>query len=481
MAQSIRLTQESYQAGQLMAEKKYARAAGIYRKLVQALPNNPGLALDLGLALYMSGHEQQAIPEFHIVLKLDPHNTPALLYLGYSYLSLGQAKQAVTPLEEVVRANPRNLDARESLADTLLSLGRLGQATELYRSLTKAQPGSAAAWYGLGRSYAFLSQQSYDALGKLAYGSAYWLALVAESNAKAGKYSSAYYLYRQALAQKPDFPGIHAALAQIYLKTSHPAWAKTEEKREHRLGAADCARGKLECAFLAGHYQQAAAVKTDTPESLYWKSKAYNQLALQAFSRLTALPPSPQLHELLAELHDKARDYPVAAGQWKKAYQLSHEDPGIGRHWAIDLIRIYDNRDAEQLLDTLRGQQPHSAEVNYLLGYALLNLQQPAKAIPYFQRALKSDPGLLKAQGELGRAYLQTGQTARAIPYLKVALPLDEDGSLHYQLARAYTVSGQKELAAQMLQAYQKIHLAKEQAAQALKKQVRVTPPAADR
>jgi predicted Zn-dependent protease len=457
-----------------MSAGKYDEAVHIYAELVRDLPENPGLTLDLGVALHMAGHEHKAITAFDRVLKLDPHNLPAQIYLGNGYLNVGQPLEALAPLEAALSAQPDNLDARSSLADALRALRKFGRAAESYRVLTKSEPGSAAAWYGLGRCYQSLSQRAFVDLGKTAPGSAYWLALVAESNAKAGKYSSAFYLYRKALGKMPRLYGVHRAVAQIYRATGHPEWTEVELKKERPPG---CARESLECDFLSGQFEQIASAPGASPQTLYWKSRAYDRLALQAFLRLTQLPPSPQLHELMAELHEASRDYPVAAQEWRMAYQLSDRDPEIGTHLAGALLQAYDPRGAQQLLEVILRQRPQSAEVNYLLGYSLVNLQEPSRAIPYLYEAIHVDPRFLMAHRELGRAYLQIGQSAKAIPHLKAALNPDADGSLHYQLAKAYVATGQRQLAVQMLQVYQRMHQANEQQAEVLKQQVRVTAP----
>jgi tetratricopeptide (TPR) repeat protein len=474
LAQSSNLAEMSVRARQLMAAGQYEQASQLYRGLVRALPENAGLKLDLGIALYMAGHNQSASQELERAATLEPQNYPAHLYLGYAYLSLGKAAQAIIPLEEAVREKPRNVDARANLARALLASGEVNGAAKNYALLVKLNPASAEAWYGLGRCYQRLSQRAFETLGKVAPGSAYWLALVAKSNAKADRYSSAFYLYRQALAKEPGIYGVHRALAQIYRATGHPQWATAEANKETRP---DCARDPLECEYLSGHFMEVVSGSSESPEALYWMSRAYDRLALQAFLRLTRLPPSPPLHELMAELHETSGNYTVAVQEWKQAYALSHEDPEIGESLAAALIHTSDYREAKPLLESLLRQQPQSAEVNYLLGLTLFNLQQPAQAIPYCQKALDLNRGLLVAQIELGRAYLQTGQSAQAIPHLEAALSLDGDGSLHYQLARAYLATGQRKLAAQALQTYQKLHLADEQEAETLKRQVRVAPP----
>lgn len=458
-----------------MAAGRYAEAIPLYQALAKSLPTNPGIVADLGVALHMAGREQEAVSQLRKALRLDPQNVGAKLYLGYAYLSLGKPAAALPFLEAAARAGPANTDASENLGEALYAVGRFHAAAERFETLSQATPEDAEVWYRLGLCYQQLSQASFAELQKTAYGSAWWLALVAESNAKAGKYASAFYLYHQALAKMPAFPGAHAGLAKIYSATGHAAWAKTEQERER--DSPDCARQSTECAFLAGRYGQIVAAPSRSPEVLYWKSKAYDQLALAAFLHLTSLPPSAQLHELLAETHEKARDYPAAVAEWRKAYDLSQQNPEIGQKLAIALIETDDDQGAERLLAKFLAHQPGSADLNYLKGYALLNLQQPAKAIPYFEESLRLEPLLVKAQGDLGRAYMQTGQSRKAIPHLEAALKTDQDGSLHYQLARAYVASGEPKLAAPMFAAYQKLHQASARESEALKQQIHLAPP----
>ncbi len=476
-AQPASLAEKSQQARALMQAGKYAEAARLYRGLVQALPKNAGLAMDLGLALHMSGKPRAAAEELETALRLDPSLAPADLYLADVYLSLGEPAKAVAPLKKFVAAEPGERDAREMLAQALLASGEAAGASSEFQKLAKGEPPSAGVWYGLGKSYAALARRTFAQLSKTAPGSAYWLALTAESRARALQYSSAFYLYRQALRKMPSLRGIHAALADIYRKTGKPGWAATEEERERKLGPPNCARDRIACEYAQGRFRAVIAAPGKTPEALYWQSKAYNELAVRAYARLGGFPDSAEYHELLATIHSSEMDYTEAAAEWKKAYELSRHDPAVGRHLAMALIEIRDFGQAQPLLEALVKQQPRSAEAGYLLGYLLLNEQQPAKAIPRLEAALHFDPGLLPVDAALARAYLETGQTQKAIPRLKAALPMDTDGSLHYQLARAYQASGHARLAAEALRQYQRIHQAQEAERRTEKEQIRITPP----
>ncbi len=460
-----------------MAAGKFEEAIPIYRELVRALPNNPGLIMNLGLALHMAGHEEEAIAEFEAVLKHSPRDPLAELYLGYAYVSLGKPARAIAPLETVVQAEPGNREAREALADALLSVGRFDRAAEHYQKLAELEPASPRAWNGLGLSYEALAQQNFEELGKAAPESGYWLALAAENRLKAQQSNSAFYLYRQALSKAPTLRGAHSALAEIYKNTGHADWAETESDREKKLDPPDCKRAELECDFLAARYEAVAATPFETAESYYWKTRAYNALAARAFARLAEFPESAELHEFMARIHTGERQFRQAAEELGKAYDLSDHSPRIGTELAVALLESDDNRSAEALLEKLLRQQPSSEELNYLEGRALLNLQEPAKAVPYLERAVARNPKLLSAQGTLGLAYLQTGQPAKAISHLRSALPTDQDGSLHYQLARAYQMSGQRAQAQPLLEEYQRIRQALTAEQESAKQEITITPP----
>ncbi len=72
---------------------------------------------------------------------------------------------------------------------------------------------------------------------------------------------------------------------------------------------------------------------------------------------------------------------------------------------------------------------------------------------------------------------MQIAEPAKAIPHLKAALPVDEDGSLHYQLARAYTATGQPQLGQEIMKQYQEMQRAQAAAREAVEKEIPITAP----
>jgi len=479
LAQSADLALKSHRAKELLEAGKAEEAIPIYRELVRALPNNPGLMMNLGLALHMAGHKREAVREFEKVLKLDPQHVPALLFLGTAYVELGEPAKAVNPLKKVLKAQPDNLDAQEVLGEALLSLGRLEEAAKHFRSLAQRDAGNPRVWYGLGLSCERLAQRNFEELEKVALGSAYWLELVAESRFKVTQYFSAFYFYRQALSKMPTMRGAHAGLAEVYKKTNHPDWAAIEEERERAMSPPDCRVEKLECDFQVGRYLELVALLegVKTPESYYWRTRAYNQLALEAFSRLAQLPPSAEMHELIAKMESNRRQYVESAREWRAALKLSPGNPSLQEGLAVALYQAGDLQGARAMFEDLLKRQPESAELNYMLGDTLLNSQKPQEAVPYLKKAVTLVPGLLAAHGSLARTYLALGEAEKAVPHLKAALPTDEDGSLHYQLGRAYQARGELALAREMLKKYQEIHNAQEVENKMVEKEVAITPP----
>jgi predicted Zn-dependent protease len=471
------LAEKAQVAKQLMAAGHPGDAVPIYRELLRAMPDDPGLALDLGLALDMSGDKREAIREYQAVLKLDPQSFPARLLMGTAYLDLGQPANAIAPLEESVKLQPGNLAAQATLADAELALERFGAAVARFEKLSRQDPSSAKVWYGLGAGYEGLAQQSFDELASVAADSAYWLYLIAESRYANKQTYSAFYFYKHALTKMPSLRGVHTALAEIYMETDHADWAAVEEENESKLSPPDCAAEKLECDYQAGNFPAIVEEAGKDPKTLYWKTRAYNRLALSAYDRLGRLPPSAETYEVRARIESRRRQYAQAAKDWHAALQLVPENLSLKRELAMALAQSGDLQEAEKLFQELLQQYPGSASLNYLLGDVMRNAQKPQEAIAYLQKAVAADPKLLAAQGSLGLAYLQMGEAANAIPHLRAALPVDQDGSLHYQLGRAYQAHGDRDLAREMLKAYQEMQNKDQESRKAVEKEVAITPP----
>ena len=470
---------ESHRARELMANHRFAEAIPIYENLAKEVPGNPGLLLNLALAEEMAGQPARAIPNFETVLKVQPGNVPALMSLSMARLQLNQSREAIAPLRKLLTLDPKNINAIGMLADAESNEHQYEESAGHYRQLTELDNSDPRAWYGLGKAYESLATRTFDRLNKSAPESGYVAILLADTRLQRHQYRSAFFFYREAENKLPEMPGLHAGLALVYRSTDHADWASAEQQQEKALPAPDCKTHGPECAFLSGHLLDTAKAATmnATPATLFWATKAYNELAEQAFDHLGQLPESVQIHALKAQtFHDHKQDL-EAANEWRAAVKLAPDDAKVKRDLAAALFDAKDYQGAMPLLQEQLAQEPNKPDLNYLMGASLFRTEQAEKAVPYLEVAVKSHPENPAADAALGLALVSLDKNAEAIPYLKKALALDDDGSLHYSLARAYRAAGDTQLAADTMQQYQKIQKQNQQINDQLAKEAEISAP----
>jgi len=463
-----------------MASKRFEEAIPIYRQLVAAVPGNPGLLLNLGLAEHMAGHNREAIPTLEAVLKAQPESLPALISLGSARLALNQPGAAIAPLRKAVNLKPADHETRGLLASALLEARRLEEAGEEYRKVSDAVPDDPRSWYGLGMTYQAEAAAAFAQLQKAGATSPYVALLVAETRVQRRQFRSGFFFYNEAARQLPALHGIHAALADVYRKTGHADWAAEEDAKERALPAADCKTHPAECQFAGGHDLQILTEPRRTawsPEALYWRAKAANELAMQALFRLGQLPPSAELHQLRAEIARGQGQHLESVREWREALVLMPGSTRLHRELTASLFMAQDYRTALAEAESMLQADAQSPDLNFIAGDSLLRLEEPEKAVPYLKAALAADPKLLAADASLGLALARLGNHADAVPHLEKALALDDDGSLYYQLGRAYQAMGEHEKAAGAMAKYQEILKKTEEQKEDVAREAQIGPP----
>ena len=474
------LAAKAQRGKEAMAASRFAEAADIYGEIVAALPNEPGMLLNLGMAESMAGRPRDALPRFRAAVRLKPDLMPAWLFLGAAHMELGEPAPAVAPLQKVVATQPENVQARQMLAQALLELERWEPAAAQFRALAARAPEDPRAWHGLGRSYEGLLRASYAALKRAAPESPYVLLLTADALAAQGKHANAFRLYREAVDKLPRPRDAREALARIYEATGHAEWAVAERGRAESIAGPDCrVRPGLECDFRAGRFSEVLSSSRTlrTSESRYWSARAAQELARQAFARLGALPPSAEAALLRAQVLGGEGRHVEAAAELREATQSWPEDTRLRRELATSLYLARDFDNARPLLEELVRREPAAADLAFMFGDTFLQQQQADKAIPALESATTIDPKLLAARAALGRAYMLAGDPARALPHLEAAKETDEDGSLHYQLSRAYRARGQETLADEALRRSQQIREAADALQRQMQQEFAITPP----
>ena len=226
------LAAKAQEARSLMAAGRFDDAIPLYRDLVKAMPGNPGLVLNLGLAQHMAGRDREAVANFELVLRLQPRTMPALMSLAEARLALGEPGAAVGPLQKAAAIEPESVDVRGMLATALMGAKRYVEAAAQYRWLSGKSPEDPRAWYGLGMAYQSLSTEAFERMQKLDAKSPWVSSLVADTRAQRGQYRSAFFFYNEALKGLPRLRGVHGGMAEMYRKTGHPEWAALEDSKE---------------------------------------------------------------------------------------------------------------------------------------------------------------------------------------------------------------------------------------------------------
>ena len=459
--QSAELAGRSREATRAMQEGRFDDAARLYRELLKAVPDEAGLLMNLGMALAMGGHESEAVAPLERALALKPELVPARLFLGSTYLALGQPEKAIDPLKRAAAARPADAETRRMLADAYSRVGRATDAATELRKVAELAPTRPGSWYALGHAYNAIAQDAIAKFNDEPGDSPWQQLLVADALLADGRFTDAFAIYRTVLERLPSMVSIHDSIARIYEQTGHADWA-ARERAKGRLAAAGCATRKALCEFRAGRYRPAlsAALGASDPESQYWRARAATELALAAFKRLDTLPDSRERREVRATRARAERRYIDAVAELKAALAFAPKD--------LDLIddlgtTYYAAREYDQAVATLAPLlkiNPDEPRLLVVYGDSLLQLQRVDEAIPILQRAVERDPSGDMPRLALGRAHLQKGDFAAAIPLMEPQLAADHDGSLHVQLARAYTGMGQKDKAAALLARSQELQRA---------------------
>jgi len=339
----------------------------------------------------------------------------------------GKPEQAAAIYQELVRKFPTNPELRVDLCVAQYKAGRYQASAEAAKEALKLRPELPAANLFLGASYLQL-----------------------------GEFESAIPPLQKALQQQPADRNARLALAE-----SLSGARRYDEAVEQFQKLSEIIPNSPTVWYGLGQCYEKLSERADAP------SEHYRELAQQAYNRLEYLPGSPESYIHAAEVREKSSEWVEAAKQWREALALAPHDNRARAGLAWALYRARDYAPALELIQEMRKDGLDSAVLNFLTGGCWLNLQQPEKSVPYLEKAIAADSGFLPAKAALGQALLQTGKASEAIPLLRAALSVDEDGTVHFQLYRAYATAGEAEAAKQALMDYEEFKKGSSQAATA--------------
>ncbi len=148
---------QKLQAESLESQSKWAEAATIYRKILEAKPNLPGIHLQLAIAALsqpeLPDRTVQAKKEFEQELAIDPTNATAQFWLGDIARNNGDSDEAITRFTAATKIDASLWTAYLGMGLVLNYLGRYADAIAPLARYSAAVPDDEAGHYQLSISY----------------------------------------------------------------------------------------------------------------------------------------------------------------------------------------------------------------------------------------------------------------------------------------------------------------------------------------
>jgi len=173
---------------------KFAEAEVIYRKVLQAIPQQPDALHLLGLVEKQKGHLAEAIRLIEQAAQLSPDSASVHSNLGNAYRDSGFIDRAMRSYERALALQPVFPDCLNNYGNALKDVGDYEGAVEKYLAALKMQPDNADVHNNLGGAY--------HKLGRLTEAAQHYQKAI---SLKPG-YAMAHYNLGNALVDAADLP-----------------------------------------------------------------------------------------------------------------------------------------------------------------------------------------------------------------------------------------------------------------------------------
>lgn len=191
----------------------------------------------------------------------------------------------------------------------------------------------------------------------------------------------------------------------------------------------------------------------DDPQVLYISTHYFSQLANQSAQRLAQTAPnSAQVQKLNAEALESQGKWDDAIAAYQKIAEQYPKQPEV--HYRIARILLDQSatpdatEKAKAELQKELAVNPSNAAAEFILGEIARRAAEWDTAIKHFQRAADLDAGFSEAYLARGMSLAGAGKFAEAISPLERYVKMQpEDPAGHYQLAIAYSRTGNKQAA----------------------------------
>ena len=390
----------NYMLGFLMSEEhRYEESAKYLMAASKISPSSPDPFLYLGLNAFSRGQMDVAEKMLRKAVDLTGNDEPRNNY---------QVRRAYVDLARILARDGRNAesDAFAAKARALQNKTMVESQQSVAAIMLPGGAGSAAAVMPLSRQQEDQAAPSVQSGVDLLTHNEMSPEQRAAADAREKTLRSVLALAFNDLATSQAIQAGYSLALSNYQEAEH--WDPTLPDLEKNLG---------QCAFKAKNY-----------------TEAVRGLSLA----LTHNPESPALRSMLGVSYFATDQFVQAAQTFAPLGERAMEDGETGYAWAASLTHIGDMKKATEVLSAFESQ-PRSNDTLLLAGQLWTEIGDYARAIAILQRALASDPSLLKAHFDEGLAYLRWEHWPEAAKEFQAELSLDPgDPQAQYHLGFVY-------------------------------------------
>jgi tetratricopeptide (TPR) repeat protein len=187
---------------------------------------------NLGIVYQRRGEQERAIAQFRKAIRLQPDYLAPRVLLGSSLLATGKVAEAVRELERAVKLDPGQPLARLQMAKAYERANDLASMMQQYQALRNLAPRDPEYAYQMGQGYLKVAQWCFQQMKRVDPQSARVYEVEAEAYRAQGDVDMAVRALRHAAHAQPDLPGVHLALAEIFLQQRKTEPARREIEQE---------------------------------------------------------------------------------------------------------------------------------------------------------------------------------------------------------------------------------------------------------
>lgn len=219
------------------AEKKglYEEALRDYQAVLKQFPLSREATLGLARNLARLGYCAEAADALKKGKWSTEDNAQQRGWVGVCYFKTGDSEKAISELTKAIKVKPRDKWLRIYLARTYASTGHYQDSVDSLNAWLTRNGDDADVRYWIGKFYDQLSEQTFERMTKEDPNNYLVLQINGDQLMKKKEYREALEMYRKALAAKPDAPGLHFNVGNVYWRMAEFNKAREELEKELRV------------------------------------------------------------------------------------------------------------------------------------------------------------------------------------------------------------------------------------------------------